>query len=102
MGKRALQVDPPAAFIRVALIVAAVTCYLVGGLWVLVFLGMLFFGGIDWREEVASGMSFQGPVILGLAALGIFWFIGARSLMDRAAGRRRLPAPPSASGNDSW
>ena len=102
MGKRVLQVDRPAPFIRFVLILAALACFLVGGLWVLLFLGMLFFGGIDWREEVASGMSFQGPVILGLAALGIFWFVGARSLMDRAAGRRRLPAPPSASGNDSW
>jgi prolipoprotein diacylglyceryltransferase len=96
MGKRVLQVEPPAPVIRVALVLAALACYVIGGLWVLLFLGMLFFGGIDWREDVASGMSFQGPVIFGLAALGIFWFVGARSLMDRAAGRRRRPTPASA------
>jgi hypothetical protein len=94
MGRRVLQVDRPGPFLRVALVVAALCC-VIGGLWVLLFLGILFFGGIDWREEVAHGMSFQGPVIFGLATLGIFWFVGARSLVDRAAGRRRLPAPPS-------
>jgi hypothetical protein len=102
MGKRVVPVDPPAPFIRLVLILAALACFLVGGLWILLFLGMLFFGGIDWHDEVASGMSFQGPVIFGLAALGIFWFVGGRVLMDRAAGRRRLPEPPPAAGNDSW
>jgi len=102
MGKRVVPVDPPAPFIRFMLVLTALACFLAGGLWVLLFLGMLFFGGIDWHDKVASGMSFQGPVIFGVAALGIFWFVGARSLMDRAAGRRRVPPPPSSSGNDGW
>ena len=100
MGKRVTPPDRPGLAVQLVLRVTGLACYLIGGLWVLLFLGLLIFGGLDWRAEVANGMGFQGPVILGLGALGLFWFVGGGTLLDRAGGRGRRRTSPAPRGDD--
>lgn len=75
--------------VRVLLTAAGLLCYLAGGLWIVFFVALLFFGDIDWWSPVANGMSADGPVIAGIATLGVFLMAPGTALLRLATTRRR-------------
>jgi hypothetical protein len=89
MGKRARPVNPPRPLVRVLLTVGGLACLVVGGLWVLFFLAMLIFSGLDLGERVGSGhpMGTQGMAIVFIGMLGLIPLAGGAALMTRASGR---------------
>ena len=89
MGKRARPVTPPRPLVRVLLTVGGLVCLAFGGLWVLFFLAMLVFGGLDLGERVGSSVSLgtQGSAIVFIGLLGVFPVYGGAALMTRASGR---------------
>lgn len=87
MGKRARPVIPPRPLVRVLLTVGGLVCLVVGGLWVLFFLAMLIFGGLDLGERVGSTRGTQGSAIVFIGFLGVFPIFGGAALMSRASGR---------------
>ncbi|MBX0300213.1 hypothetical protein K2F54_09520 [Cryobacterium sp. 1639] len=80
---------PPRPLVRVLLTVGGLVCLVVGGLWVLFFLAMLIFGGLDVGEKVGFGhsMGTQGSAIVFIGLLGVFPLFGGAALMSRASGR---------------
>lgn len=90
MGRRAAPTRRIESAGQVFTIIGGVLLIVVGVLWMLFFLLMLIFGGLDLFAPVANGMNFQGPVILGLASVGFMVAITGRIVADSAR-RSRTP-----------
>ncbi|MBG6054007.1 hypothetical protein IWX81_000397 [Salinibacterium sp. CAN_S4] len=88
MGRRELPRRRIESFGQVAAIVGGILLMALGAVWTVVCFGTLVFGGLDLFAPVASGMSAQGPVILGLAVAGLGVVGIGRAVADSA---RRAP-----------
>ena len=90
MGRRAAPTRRIESAGQVFTIIGGVLLIVVGVLWMLFFLLMLIFGGLDLGAPVANGMSSQGPVIFGFASVGFVVAIIGRSVIG-SAWRSRVP-----------
>ena len=66
-----MPVRPIESFGQVVLLILGGVLMVIGVLWILFFVSMLLFAGLDLFAPVANGMSFQGAVILTLAMVGL-------------------------------